>query len=146
MYRHTRTWIKMCFFTLLSQQLLHSIFLSIALFYKYVCIGHCAHVFRRFRGYRNENGLNSSWWITSNTVLSSQKKWSCLLKTSSVNVTKSTDSCRFGHIYWRNFKWKTSFFLQCIIRYPQFERSSGISLFGKMNEICSKLTNKSEQP
>ena len=31
------------------------------------------------------------------------------LRISSVNVTKSVVSCRFGHIYWRNPSWKTSF-------------------------------------
>ena len=31
---------------------------------------------------------------------------------SSVNVTKSAVSCGFGHIYWRNPSWKTSFFVQ----------------------------------
>ena len=30
------------------------------------------------------------------------KKWSFLLRISSVNVTKSTGKCEFGHIYWRN--------------------------------------------
>ena len=30
------------------------------------------------------------------------QKWSFPLRVSSVNVTKSTGSCRFGHIYWRN--------------------------------------------
>ena len=30
------------------------------------------------------------------------KKWSFLLRVSSVNVTKSADFCGFGHIYWRN--------------------------------------------
>ena len=29
-----------------------------------------------------------------------------------VNVTKSTISCGFGHIYWENPSWKTSFFMQ----------------------------------
>ena len=38
------------------------------------------------------------------------KKWSFPLRISSVNVSKSTVSCRFGHIYWRNPQWKTSFF------------------------------------
>ena len=37
---------------------------------------------------------------------------SFLLRISTVNVTKSVVSCRFGHIYWRNPKWKTSFFVQ----------------------------------
>ena len=30
------------------------------------------------------------------------KEWSFLLRISSLNVTKSAVSCRFGHIYWRN--------------------------------------------
>ena len=30
------------------------------------------------------------------------KKWSFSLNIYSVNVTKSFDSCGFGHIYWRN--------------------------------------------
>ena len=40
------------------------------------------------------------------------KKWSFPLGISSVNVTKSAVSCWFGHIYWRNPWWKTSFFVQ----------------------------------
>ena len=35
------------------------------------------------------------------------KKWSFPLRISS--VTKSEVFCGFGHIYWRNFLWKTSF-------------------------------------
>ena len=31
----------------------------------------------------------------------------------SVNVTKSTVSCRFGDIYWRNPKWEKSFHVHC---------------------------------
>ena len=37
------------------------------------------------------------------------KKQSFSLRISSVNVTKSAVSCGFGHIYWRNPEWKTSF-------------------------------------
>ena len=40
------------------------------------------------------------------------KKWSFPLKISSVNVTKFAGNCGFGHIYWRNPEWKTSFFVQ----------------------------------
>ena len=40
------------------------------------------------------------------------KKWSFPLRISSVNLTKSAGNCRFGHIYWRNPWWKTSFFVQ----------------------------------
>ena len=38
------------------------------------------------------------------------KKWSFLLQISSVHMTKSTFG--FGHTYWRNSSWKTSFFVQ----------------------------------
>ena len=38
------------------------------------------------------------------------KKRSFPLRISSVNVTKFAVSCGFGHIYWRNPEWKTSFF------------------------------------
>ena len=41
------------------------------------------------------------------------KKWSFPLRIFSVNVTKFTVFRGFGHIYWRNCLWKTSFFVQC---------------------------------
>ena len=41
------------------------------------------------------------------------KKWSFVLRISSVNVTKSAVTCGFDHIYWRNPLYKTSFFVQC---------------------------------
>ena len=41
------------------------------------------------------------------------KKWSFPLKPSSVIVTKAAGNCGFGHIYWRNPWWKTSFVVQC---------------------------------
>ena len=47
-------------------------------------------------------------------IVSLHKKWSFPLRISSVNVTKPVVSCGFGHIYWRNTKWKTSFFVQCL--------------------------------
>ena len=40
------------------------------------------------------------------------KKLSFPLKISLVTVTKSAVSCWFGHVYWRNHQWKTSFFVQ----------------------------------
>ena len=40
------------------------------------------------------------------------KNWSFPLRISLVYVTKSTVSRVFGHIYWRNLLWKTSFFAQ----------------------------------
>ena len=33
------------------------------------------------------------------------------IRISLVNMTKSAVSCGFGHIYWRNSQWKTSFFV-----------------------------------
>ena len=44
------------------------------------------------------------------------KKWSFPLRIFSVNVTNSKGNCGFGHIYWRNPQWKTSFFVQCQIQ------------------------------
>ena len=38
----------------------------------------------------------------NNSSLTMYKNWSCSLRISSVNVTKSAENCRFGHIYWRN--------------------------------------------
>ena len=40
------------------------------------------------------------------------KIWSFPLRISAVNVTKSVGNCEFGHIYWRNLYWKTSFFVK----------------------------------
>ena len=40
------------------------------------------------------------------------KKWSFPLTISSVNVAKSAEICGFGQIYWKNPKWKTSFFVR----------------------------------
>ena len=47
--------------------------------------------------------------------MSLHKKWSFPLKISSVNVTRSAVSDGYGHIYWRNPWWKTSFFVQCVL-------------------------------
>ena len=38
------------------------------------------------------------------------KEGSFPLKISPINMTKTAVSCGFGHIYWRNPQWKTSFF------------------------------------
>ena len=47
------------------------------------------------------------------------KKWSFLLRISSVNATKSAGNCGFGHVYWRNPSWITSFFVQCFSLFYQ---------------------------
>ena len=52
----------------------------------------------------------NTWWsIPATTIweqcvayVSLHKKWSFLLRISSVNVAKSAVSCGFGHIYWRS--------------------------------------------
>ena len=58
-------------------------------------------------------GQCSNFNKTSDITL--HKKWSFHLRISSVNVTKSVGNCQFGHIYWKNPKWKNSFFVQCNI-------------------------------
>ena len=69
------------------------------------------------RGGHRLSGGFSDVKINQNESLSylhyTYKKWSFPLRISSVNVTKSPGSCGFGHIYWRNPYWKTSFFIQC---------------------------------
>ena len=40
------------------------------------------------------------------------QKWSLSLRVSSANINKPAVSCGFGHIYWRNPQWKTSYFIQ----------------------------------
>ena len=60
-------------------------------------------------GYANANII-----LSQDVPLSLYIKWSFPLRISSVNGTKSAVSCGFGHIYWRNPLWKTSFFAQCI--------------------------------
>ena len=49
------------------------------------------------------------FWLVYQSL---HKKWSFLIRISSVNMAKSTVSGGFGHINWRNALWKTSFFVQ----------------------------------
>ena len=56
---------------------------------------------------KRQNGLGLKLGITV-------QKWSFPLRISSVNVTKLAVSSGFGHIYWRNLLWKSSFLAQCI--------------------------------
>ena len=53
----------------------------------------------KFCSFNNEGILMASCILIADTL---HKKWSFPLRISIVNVTKSTVSCRFGHIYWRN--------------------------------------------
>ena len=66
----------------------------------------------------------TKWWkiftverLAASIYFSQHKKWSFPLRISLVNVTKSVGNCWFGHIYWRNPQWKTSFFVQCSLFY-----------------------------
>ena len=43
------------------------------------------------------------------------KKWSFRLRISSVNVTKSSGNCGFGHIYWKIFTGKLQFLCSVIL-------------------------------
>ena len=54
-----------------------------------------------------------SYWINDKSL---QKKWSFLIRISSGNVTKSTLSCGFDHIYWRNPLWETWFFVHRVTK------------------------------
>ena len=55
------------------------------------------------------------------------KKWSFLLRISSVNVTKSTGNCGFCHIYWIN----PSFFCAVVVQLlsPTMKRAMNIRFF-----------------
>ena len=59
------------------------------------------------------DSFTAEWWSYYKVVqfynkmvqvlqIALHKKWSFLLRISSVNATKSAVSCGFGHIYWRN--------------------------------------------
>ena len=51
--------------------------------------------------------ISSVLWSTSTA-----QKWSFPWRISSISVSKSVGNSRFGHIYWKNPSWKTSFFVQ----------------------------------
>ena len=52
------------------------------------------------------------WKTKPKLNLTLHKTWSFPWRISSVNITKSTENCKFGHIYSKNLSWKTSFFVQ----------------------------------
>ena len=58
---------------------------------------------------------------------------------SSVNAIKSTVICGFGHIYYRNPEWKTSFFEQCIIGQIRYSNPRTYLL---SNNLCSESSQK----
>ena len=64
------------------------------------------HFYRLLRFYRHchsfKNQKRSLLLTSSHFVNFTAQRWSFTLRISSVNVTKSVVSCRFGHVYWRN--------------------------------------------
>ena len=54
----------------------------------------------------------SNVWRMAIILYSPNKQWSFPWRISSVNMTKSTVSCGFGHTYCGNLQRKTSFFVQ----------------------------------
>ena len=50
----------------------------------------------------SSSGGGSSWLHLLLSPMTLHKKWRFPLRISSVNVTKSGDSCGFGHIHWKN--------------------------------------------
>ena len=59
--------------------------------------------------------MNFLDWIQSLIISALHKEWSFPVRIFSVNMTKSTVSSGFDHIYWRGLYWKTPFFVQCYI-------------------------------
>ena len=66
----------------------------------------------KFNWQKKSNGYLKTIKRLSTSQPSLHKKWSFPLRISSVNMTKSAVYCEYGHIYWRNPKWKASFFVQ----------------------------------
>ena len=82
--------------------------------FKYIvlCLNASTKFYNARRACRHA-ALMGIYWSFTHTL---HKKWSCPLRIFSVNVTKSAVSCEFGHIYWRNPYWKTSFFCAVVLR------------------------------
>ena len=68
------------------------------------------------------------------------------IKDSSVSMTKSPENCRFGHIYWRNPYWKTSYFVRRVNRcfkvyvcyFPILDRQKAFKKLWKVLFLSSK--------
>ena len=79
------------------------------------------------------------------THLAFHRKWIFPLRASSVNVTKSAENCGFGHIYWRNPKWKTSFFVQCWSSESLQRRKTFSQKIFSFKKVLLKLSQNSQQ-
>ena len=76
-------------------------------------------------------------WKLLRKLFSLHKKWSFPLRISSVYVTEFAVSCRFGHVYWRIPKLKTSFLLQCLTMF--WIQCSEYSLYSR--DVITTLPN-----
>ena len=76
-------------------------------------------------------------WKLLRKLFSLHKKWSFPLRISSVYVTEFAVSCRFGHVYWRIPKLKTSFLLQCLTMF--WTQCSEYSLYSR--DVITTLPN-----
>ena len=63
------------------------------------------------------------------------------MKFSPVNVTKSAVSGGFGHIYWRNPYWKTSFFVHCKSHNSYFAKHRSFLIFFHYTDNLLLLLN-----
>ena len=67
------------------------------------------------------------------------KKRSFLLRLSLVNVTKSAENCRFGHIYWRNPSRKTTFLCSdCCFCASKLENLGRLYFYTCLLELLAK--------
>ena len=83
-------------------------------------------------------------------TITTAQKWSFPLRICSVNW-KFALSCVFGHIYWRNPRWKTSFFVQCTnlhlneyrqeLHYCLFavKLDRYVGIFNTLNDLSNKV-------
>ena len=61
------------------------------------------------------------------------QKCSFSLRISSLNITKFSENCGFGHIYWRNCYWKAFFFCAVIILHMKLRSQETLRLI-----VCLK--------
>ena len=96
---NSQTIMLICFLSRRSSRRLQDVFKIFQDFFK----KSCKNVFKTYS--KRFQYILKTW--------NEDKKWSFPLRIFSVNVTKFTVFRGFGHIYWRNCLWKTSFFVQC---------------------------------
>ena len=68
-----------------------------------------------------------------------QKKWSFSLRIYSVNVTKFARNYSFGHIYWWNHYWKTSFFVKCGKKRVEMDNFSHVNVIALTHHFPGRV-------